>query len=231
MSRNTVLFDVNETVLDIGTLKPIFKAVFGEESAAATWFSMLLHSTTVCALTDVKTHFATVAGIMLHTLAARRGILLSDDTQQEILNNFASLPPHKDIKPSLNKLRLAGYRTVAFSNSSTELMGKQIDNAGLTNNFDQFISVEDTGSFKPATEVYSFVAQRLSQPIQDLRLVATHDWDTHGALCAGMKAAYLDRSGAPYHACYRKPDIVSKNMNDIVAKIIATNGKGQETSN
>ena len=78
MSRDTILFDINETVLDLGSLKPRFKDAFGDESVTATWFSMLLHTSTVCVLTDTKTNFATLAGTMLDSIAARLGVELAD---------------------------------------------------------------------------------------------------------------------------------------------------------
>ncbi len=221
MPRDTILFDINETVLDLSSLKPKFKAVFGDETVTATWFSMLLHTSTVCILTDVKTDFATLAGVMIDTVAARRGVELSDAMHDDILSSFASLPPHADIKPALTRLRAAGYRTVAFSNSSLNLVTTQIENAGLTEYFDDIVSVEETGSFKPDPKVYEFVARRINRPIEELRLVATHDWDTHGALIAGMHAAYIDRSGAPYHPLYHRPDVYAMTMGDVVELIIA----------
>jgi len=54
-----------------------------------------------------------------------------------------------------------------------------------------------------------------------LRLIAAHDWDTHGAMMAGMKAAYLDRSGAPYNPLYRRPQISATTMGGLVDRIIA----------
>ena len=54
-----------------------------------------------------------------------------------------------------------------------------------------------------------------------LRLVAAHDWDTHGALTAGMQAAYLDRTGASYNPLFRRPEIVETTMGDIAASVIA----------
>jgi len=225
MPRDTILFDINETVLDLSSLKPKFKAAFGDEAVTATWFSMLLHTSTVCALTDVKTDFATLAGAMLDTVAARRGVELSGVMHADILGSFASLPPHADIKPALTRLRSAGYRTVAFSNSSLKLVTAQIDNAGLTDYFDDIVSVEETGSFKPDPRVYGFVARRINRPIDELRLVASHDWDTHGALSAGMHAAYIDRSGAPYHPQYRQPDVYAATMDDVVEQIIARDGE------
>lgn len=54
-----------------------------------------------------------------------------------------------------------------------------------------------------------------------MRLIATHDWDTHGALSAAMEAAYIDRSGAHYHPLYLKPDISATGKVEIVENIIA----------
>ncbi|MDX2421185.1 MAG: haloacid dehalogenase type II [Amphritea sp.] len=225
MPRDTILFDINETILDLSSLKPKFKAAFGDENVTATWFSMLLHTSTVCILTGVKTGFATLAGAMLDTVAARRGVVLSDVMRDDILGGFASLSPHADVKPALTRLRSAGYRTVAFSNSSLNLITSQIDNAGLTEYFDDIVSVEETGSFKPDPKVYEFVAWRINRPIEELRLVATHDWDTHGALSAGMHAAYIDRSGASYHPQYRQPDVYATTMDEVVEQIIVRDGK------
>lgn len=221
MSRDTILFDINQTVLDLSSLKPKFRTAFGDESVAATWFSMLLHSSTVCALTSTRTDFATLAGTMLDAMAARLGVELAKETRADILSGLANLPAHTDMKPALTRLRSTGYRAVPFTNSSLNLVTTQINNSGLSEYFDDIVSVETTGSFKPDPKVYNFVAERLNRPIEDLRLVATHDWDTHGALSAGMRAAYIDRSGAPYHPLYRHPDVYATSMVDVAEQIIA----------
>lgn len=224
MPRDTILFDINETVLDLSSLKPRFGAAFHNESVTATWFSMLLHASTVSALTDVKTSFAALAGTMLDAIAARLGVELTPDMRAGILGSFAGMPPHPDIKPALTRLRSSGFRAVAFTNSSLELVTSQINNAGLAGYFDGMISVEETGSFKPDPRVYRFAAERANRPIEELRLVAAHDWDTHGALSAGMRAAYVDRSSAPYQPQYRRPDIYAETMEDVVEQIIARDG-------
>jgi len=225
MARDTILFDINETVLDLSTLKPKFEAVFDSPDVISIWFTTLLHTSTVSALTGIKTGFAILAGTALDVIAARRGIILSENQRSEILGGFASLKPHSDILPALSALRSAGYRTVAFSNSSLDLITNQISNAGLNASFDQIISVEETGSFKPDRKVYEFAANHLKRPIGDLRLVATHDWDTHGAMVAGMQAAYIQRGSAPYHPHFMKPDVYATDMNKIVKKIIREDGQ------
>jgi 2-haloacid dehalogenase len=221
MSRDTVLFDINETVLDLSTLRPRFESAFGDRAVAATWFATLLHSSTVCALTGVKTRFADLARIVLEALAARRGIEISPEHRDAILSGFAALPAHEDVRPALGQLRRSGFRTVAFTNSSLGLVTSQIANAGLDDAFDQIISVEETGSFKPDARVYRYAAERLGMPMRELRLVAAHDWDTHGALAAGLLAAYIDRSGSTYNPLYRRPDIFETSMTDIAERIVS----------
>lgn len=224
MARDTVLFDINETVLDLSPLRPKFENALGDAAIASTWFAMLLHASTVCALTGVNTGFAELAGLMLDRLASLHGRTLSGETRGAILGSFASLAPHGDVEPALEGLRERGYRTVAFSNSSLDLATQQVANSGLAPSFDLVLSVEETGSFKPDAKVYEFAAARLDRPIGDLRLVAAHDWDTHGALTAGMQAAYLDRTGAPYNPLYRRPEIAATTMGSLIERIIAADG-------
>ncbi|MDV7103650.1 haloacid dehalogenase type II [Vibrio sp. TH_r3] len=221
-ANQTILFDINETVLNLDSLKAKFKMAFGDEQVTATWFSMLLHSSTVCILTKVDTDFATLAKINLQIIASRRGVTLSQQMSLDILNGFASLSAHDDMVGALKTLRNAGVKTVAFSNSSLALITAQITNAGLSEYFDDIVSVEQTGSFKPDPNVYKFVANKLNQPVQQLRLVATHDWDTHGALSVGMKAAYINRLNSLYNPLYLQPDIVANTMDEIVAEILRT---------
>lgn len=219
--QQTILFDINETVLDLADLKPKFKALFGHENYTATWFSMLLHSSTVCLATNVKSDFASLARIALQSLALKQKVELSDTQITNVLSTFASLKPHPDIEPALAMLREAGFGIVALSNSSQALLETQITNTGLAGYFDQLISVESAGTFKPSVNAYLYAASVLDTDVINLRLVATHDWDTHGALSAGLKAAYINRSSALYNPLYLKPDVLGANMSDIAEQIIA----------
>lgn len=220
MKRNTILFDINETVLNLDSLKPVFGAAFGDERVLTTWFAILLHTSTVCALTNVKTNFAILTGNALDVVAARLGTVIKKSERDNILHAFTNLKPHSDIEPALTCLLSAGYRTVAFSNSSFNLISTQIANAGLMDYFNEIVSVEEAGGFKPDPMVYKFVANKLNQPPHMLRLVATHDWDTHGAMSIGMTAAYIDRSNVPYNPQYLRPDVFAGSMIDVVNKII-----------
>jgi 2-haloacid dehalogenase len=222
MKKTTILFDINETVLNLNVLRPKFNSIFGNECFTDTWFSMLLHASTVSMITDVNTDFSSLSKITLEALACKTGVQLSSKETDDIIGGFSSLPAHSDIKPALSRLRSEGYRVVALSNSSLSLISNQIINAGLDEYFDEVISVEEASTFKPSQKAYQFASTQLDQPIDKLRLVATHDWDTHGAMSAGLEAAYINRNGLLYNPLYKKPEIFGSTMSEIVDKIIAT---------
>ena len=136
------------------------------------------------------------------------------------METMASLKPHDDIIEALELLKSSQFKTVAFSNSSHQLINKQITNAGLIDHFDQIISVEGSQSFKPHPKVYHYAAETLAEKIEDLTLVACHDWDTHGAISAGMKAAYLKRTPAPYNPLFKSPAIHGDTMIDVARQLI-----------
>lgn len=220
MIRETILFDINETVLSLDSLQQPFTEVFGDRSVLNLWFSKLLHASVVCVATDVKSDFAALASIMLDNVAAISKVDLSKESKKNLLGCFASLAPHPDVVPALQHLKDHGFRIIALSNSSSALINSQLTNSALLPLFDRVISVEETGSFKPNSEVYKHAAKQVGISLNQLRLVATHDWDTHGALSAGMKAAYIDRNGTPYNPLYKQPDIQAKTMMEIADLII-----------
>ena len=47
-----LVFDVNQTMLDLNALRPQFARVFGDGKALDEWFSLLLHYSLVVTVTD-----------------------------------------------------------------------------------------------------------------------------------------------------------------------------------
>lgn len=221
MESQIVLFDINETVLDLSLLKPAFLRIFGTEGALPFWFVKLLHTSNVCVVTKVTSDFASLASIALEQVASFYKVVLSEQDKAALLDGLACLAPHPDVKPALKRLRDHGFQVVAFSNSSSALITKQIMNAKLDEHFDNIISVEGAGSFKPDPAVYRYASELLAVPRAQLRLVACHDWDTHAALFAGLKAAYIARGQSIYNPLYLQPDIQETSMDAIAQQIIS----------
>lgn len=221
MPIKAILFDINETVLDLAPLRPKFGQYLGAQSHMDTWFAMLLHASTVCLATHTQTDFKSLSHAALLSLAGRLNISLTTQQIEDLLRSFANLPAHNDVVPALMRLQKAGFQLVAFSNSSQRLLDEQLNNAGVSTLFDRVISVQTAHTFKPAAEAYHFAATALGLHVHEICLVATHDWDTHGALSAGLCSAFIDRFHAPYNALYKKPRICADSMDEIAVQLMS----------
>jgi 2-haloacid dehalogenase len=219
MSR-VIVFDVNETLLDLKNLRPHFERLFGDQAVIQQWFSLLLHSSLVSTLGDDYHDFGSLAGAALEMLAARHEVSLGESDRSVIVRGMEQLPPHPDVKDSLERLRSAGFRLATLTNSSRSMVGAQMDNANLSEYFDVQLSVDEVRRFKPAPEVYQMAASRLGVQCEQVRLVAAHDWDVFGALRAGCAGAFVARAGRTYHPLYQAPDIAGPDMAAVTNQIL-----------
>ncbi len=215
-----IVFDVNETLLDLSGLKPHFERVFGDANVLKQWFSQVLQSALVVTITDSYTDFGTVGRNALEMTAARHGIELSDDDLSQIVGSMLTLPPHPEVPESLARLRDAGLRLAALTNSSTTAVEAQLTNSGLMDYFEQALSVDAVRRFKPAAEVYLMAAEKLNIDISNMRMVAAHDWDVTGAIRAGASGAFVARPGMVLGPLSERPDIIGKDLSEVTDKII-----------
>lgn len=219
MSRVCV-FDVNETLLDLGALDPHFERVFGDASARQEWFGQFLTSWLTAMVTGLYEEFGTIGGAALDMVAERQGVDLSDEDKQQILGGMQELPPHPEVEESLGRLRGAGIRLAALTNSTQQVADAQIDNSGLREYFDQVLSADAVNRLKPAPEPYRMAAESLGVEIGQVRLVAAHAWDVAGAIRAGCAAAFVARPGMVLNPLFEPPDVVGADLREVADGIL-----------
>ena len=155
-------------------------------------------------------------------VASNHGITLSEtDAKEAILGPIRSLPAHLEVKAALQNLKDAGYKLVSFTNSSNKGVQTQFENAGLIDFFDDRLSIEDIGKFKPHTDAYDWAARKMSVAPNECLLIAAHGWDIAGALWANWRGAFISRPGAQLYPLAEKPEIVASNLTEVANKLIA----------
>lgn len=218
------VFDVNETLLDMGALDPHFERVFGDASARPAWFDRFLQLWLTETVTGSYQKFGKIAGLALEMLAGERGVKLSDDDRQTIIGGIASLPPHPEVEEGLRALRDAGFRLATLTNSTQEVADAQIQNSGLGELFEKVLSADTVGRLKPAPEPYRMAAESLGVGMGEVRLVAAHGWDVVGAMRAGCAAAFVARPGKVIFPTAPPPDVVGADLREVAEGIIAAEG-------
>ncbi|MCG6860271.1 MAG: haloacid dehalogenase type II [Chromatiaceae bacterium] len=218
--RRTIVFDVNETLLDLGVLRPHFDRIFGDENHVQTWFGLLLRNAMVTTILGGYQDFSALGREALMMTAERLGKIISETDREAILEQMRCLPPHPDVTTGLARLQAAGFRLATLTNNPAPVLEQQLSNAGLLPYFDMNISVDAVRCFKPSPVVYQHAARELDIPVSRIRLVAAHDWDVAGAISAGCAAAFVARPGAVLGTLRPVPDIVETDLVGVAQRIV-----------
>jgi 2-haloacid dehalogenase len=73
-----IVFDVNETLLDLETMEPTFERIFGEKSAMRLWFANLIMYSAALTVAGCYVPFTDIGSAVMKMLADTRGIKIDD---------------------------------------------------------------------------------------------------------------------------------------------------------
>jgi 2-haloacid dehalogenase len=215
-----LVFDVNETLLDLRVLEPHFERVFGDKSMLREWFNQVILYAEAVTLADHYGNFGEIARAALEMTAAAEGVKLSSEDTQLIVGGIRNLPAHSEVAASLNRLKSEGFRMVTLTNSPPAVAEAQMQNSGLKQYFERSFSVDSVRKFKPAPDPYRMVAREMGVETSQLLMIAAHAWDVGGAMRAGCAAAFIARHGKALFPLFPKPSIVGRDLSEVSAAIL-----------
>lgn len=216
-----ILFDVNETLLDLSALDPFFTCLFGDADARAEWFFTLEESWLTATVIDQYKPLGELAEGALSMLGERYGIGIDREKCSELTKMFKSLPAHADVLPALQVLRDSGFHLTALTNGGLDVVKQQLSAAGLIQCFDAVMSADEVKRFKPAPAPYRMAAERLGVTTGELTMVAAHAWDIAGAANAGCRTVFVERPGKVLNPAGIQPNLVGSTMHAVAEQIIA----------
>jgi 2-haloacid dehalogenase len=219
--RPVIVFDVNETLMNLDGVNPVFDRIFNDPAAMRLWFGGLITYSEALTLAGVYVPFTDIGGAVLRMLADTRDITISDADADELTNRFATMPPHPDVPQALGRLREHGFRLFTLTDNTLEISGRQLEHAGIIDLFERRFSVDETVKrHKPAQEAYHSVATALQLEPGNICLVAAHVWDTIGAQSAGWQAGLILREGNAPLDVGPQPDYIGKDLDAIAGQLI-----------
>src|ERR1700751_6246474 len=158
-----IVFDVNETLLDLDALRPTFDRIFNDPSVMRLWFAGLITYAEALTLAGVYVPFTDIGGAVLRMLAATRGITISDADGAELTDRFATMPPHPEVPAALRRLRDHGFRLFTLTDNTLDISGRQLEKAGVVDVVESRFRVDETvRRYNPAPEGYHSVAAALA---------------------------------------------------------------------
>ncbi len=219
---SAIVFDVNETLLDLSALDPAFNNQFGPGDFRREWFNEVLKLAFVTTIVGRYSDFGVIGKAALEVLEKRHGKPSTEGQREDLLSNMRKLPPHADVPEGLETLRKEGFSLVALTNSTESSAEVQLTSAGIRNYFQFVFSADSVKRLKPATEPYHMAARVLGVAPNSLLMVAAHSWDIAGAIRAGLSGAFVARPGQNLDSLTPKPAFVATDLMHLARQIVRT---------
>jgi 2-haloacid dehalogenase len=140
---SVLIFDVNETLIDIESMKPLFKRVFGDECVLREWFGQLILYSMTLTLSGLYKDFFSLGQGLFEMVGEIHMAKVSQADVEALKKGMLTMPAHPDVKKGLEMLKGAGFRMVTLTNSPPTKGGKTpLESAGLASFFERQFSVE-----------------------------------------------------------------------------------------
>lgn len=215
-----LIFDVNETLLDMTPLRESVNEALSEIRGFDIWFPSLLQYSLVETITNNYYDFSEIAEATLKMTATSLGVELTEKQLKKTLSPITELTAYPEVEKSLEILKKNGFKLVALSNGKPKVLKEQLRFAKIDQFFDEVISVEEVKSYKPHASTYHYAYLTLNILPEDTMLIAAHGWDIAGAKRAGIQAAFLSRPGKSLYPLALEPEVMASSLEELTKLLV-----------
>jgi len=221
-------FDLFGTVLDLGgSLTPFigeFLAAKGSDADPAEFWAQWRYRQRIEQYQDNivdlgHSGYLEVARRAFAYVLGLNNVEVSRDEIKDFMVAWQSLSPFPEVVAGLERLKTR-FKLVALSNGEPEFLAHLVKNR-IKWDFDDVISVQVVGAFKPHPGVYRRAAHILGLEIGECLMVSANSFDVMGARACGMRGAFVNRYALPYEDSPHVPDVSVTNFTELADSLLA----------
>ena len=194
----TLVFDLYGTLVDTGSVTAECERVFPGHGKAVsnTWRAKQLQYTWLLNSMGEYLDFGEVTRRALTFACRSEGLRCGAGTVSSLMEAYLDLAPFEDVLPAARDLIDRGATLFVLSNGTLEMVRQVLGQGGLLCLFSGILSVDSIGAYKPDPRAYGMAADHLGTPPAAIGFVSANSWDIAGAASFGLKAVWVNRSGA-----------------------------------
>jgi 2-haloacid dehalogenase len=205
-------------IFDANSVTPEVERAFPGKGVEFTkmWRSKQFEYCYLRTITGHETDFFKVTEDALVYTAEAMKLELTSETRKQLLDAYLTLKPWPDAAGSLQKLRAAGVRIITISNFSGKMLRANADGAGMTGLFDELVSTQANGTYKPDPRAYELGIEKLKLKKEDILFAAFGGWDAYGAKSFGYTTYWVNRFNLPAEELGIGADRTSNNLEGLL---------------
>lgn len=214
----TLAFDVYGTLIDTQGVVSSLREMIGDkaEEFSKSWREKQLEYSFRRGLMQNYADFSVCTRQALDYICLTHNTPLSQIQKSRLMDIYQSLPAFGDVISGLTLLKNQNAHLYAFSNGSREAVDGLLYTARISAFFDGVVSCDDVKSFKPNPAVYAHFLMESGAVGASAWLVSSNPFDVIGAISAGMRAAWVQRSpDAVFDPWGIEPTITLSTLNDL----------------
>lgn len=212
-----VIFDPNSVIPEVEKVYPGKGMDFTKAWRAKQFEYGFLRSIT----NRHEDFFKVTEDALVYTAKAMK-LELTPENKKTLLNAYLTLKPWPDAVENLRKLKASGVRIITIANFSKMMLKANADGAGITELFDELLSTEVNGTYKPDPHAYALGMERLNLKKEEVVFAAFGGWDAYGAKSFGYPTYWVNRFNLPVEELGIEADKTSNDMQGLVDFVLGT---------
>lgn len=194
-----VVFDAYGTLFDVASPLQKQAGILGSKlpELAKLWRAKQLEYSWIRSLVGAHADFWQVSRDALDY--ALEALQIAEVGLADVLmSDMLALEPFPDATAAVQSLRSKNKRLAILSNGSPSMLDTVVRRVGWQQSFEQVLSIEEVGIYKPSRRVYRLAMQRFGlQDALSICFVSGNGWDAHSAAQFGFQAVRIKRSEIP----------------------------------
>jgi 2-haloacid dehalogenase len=136
-----------------------------------------------------------------------------------LMEAWQQLSPFPEVVEALERLKTR-FQLVALSNGEPDFLEHLASNR-IGWEFDDILSVQVVGAFKPHPGVYRKAAEILGLEVGQCLMVSANSFDVMGARMCGFRGAFVNRYNLPYEDTSYVPDVTVSDFTELADVLLA----------
>ena len=213
------VFDAYGTLFDVNSAAEKCKQKLGSkwESFANAWRTTQLEYTWLRSLMKKHKNFWEITEDSLdHSMETFK---IKNEMRNELLDLYKKLRPYPEVKECMEGLKEKKIKIAILSNGTPDLLTGLVKNNNIENYFDDIMSIESVGIYKPDSKVYEMPIKKYNCKPENICFMSSNTWDVSGGGVFGYNAVWVNRFNKVFDKLSYKPKFVINNLKELLSII------------
>jgi len=213
------VFDAYGTLLDVDAAAREAASETGMEALKENWLPIAkgwrerqLRYSWLCSMMGQYDDFWELTTRALDATLKEYALASDDKVRARLLSLYSKLSAYEEVPEVLANLKAAGHKLAVLSNASPSMLVKALEAAGISEWFDELLSVDVLKCYKPTPAVYQLVTERFECKPSEVTFFSSNNWDVSGAGAFGFRTIWVNRAGAAWDKLPNSPDKIVRTI-------------------